>query len=277
MIPMTITFLGAGNMGRCLIGGLIANGHPPAAIVAADPNAQQLDFVRERLGVETSADNASAVAGADVIVLAVKPQMMRSVALELAPVLDRSPRPLVVSIAAGVRTEDLRRWLGAAQPLVRAMPNTPALVQAGATALYAAARTTTDQREVAEGILRSVGTTVWVDDELLIDVATAVSGSGPAYFFLLMELIQQAGAKLGLSDAQARQLTVETALGAARMALESGLDPAALRQQVTSPGGTTERALSILADRNIANAVDSAVTGAFERAGELSRLFGCDP
>jgi pyrroline-5-carboxylate reductase len=198
---------------------------------------------------------------------------MRAVAEALAPSLVEDP--LVLSIAAGIRTVDLSRWLGK-PAVVRAMPNTPALLQCGATGLFAAPGVREGQRETAEAILRAAGLTVWVEDEALLDAVTAVSGSGPAYFFLVMELIENAGTRLGLDREQSRILTLQTALGAARMAMESGVDPAALRAQVTSPGGTTERALSVMGESNLAGIFDAALEAAKERAAEMAREFGAD-
>jgi len=272
MNEQVIAFIGCGNMGRCLIGGLIADGYPRERIRAADPDPQQLVKLKERTGVAGSTDNAATVRDADIVVLAVKPQHMQAVANTLAMHI-RVRRPLVLSIAAGIRTADLGRWLGSV-PIVRAMPNTPALLGCGAAGLYARADVSTAQREHAESILRAAGLTVWVEHEDLIDVVTAVSGSGPAYFFLLMELIENAGAKLGLSREHARLLTLQTALGAARMAMESGVEPATLRAQVTSPGGTTERALRVMQERGLSEIVEAALTAAQRRAAEMAAQFG---
>ena len=269
----TIAFIGCGNMGRCLIKGLVADGFPPQQIHAADPSAEQLERLGADLPIAVCSDNAEAVKDAEVVVLAVKPQQMRSVATALAPSLGANP--LVLSIAAGIRTGDLRRWLGK-PAIVRAMPNTPALLQCGATGLYAGSEVGEDQRETAEAILRAAGLTVWVDNEDLLDAVTAVSGSGPAYFFLVMELVENAGVRLGLNREQARILTLQTALGSARMAMESGVDPAALRAQVTSPGGTTDRALAVMGESNLAGIFDAALEAASERAAEMAREFGAD-
>jgi pyrroline-5-carboxylate reductase len=267
-----IAFIGAGNMGRSLIQGLLADGYPADRLRVAEPNPEQRSRIQGLNPAAISDDNAAAVADAAVVVLAVKPQQMRGVAQQLAPAL-AGRAPLVVSIAAGIRTVDLERWLGQGA-IVRAMPNTPALLKVGATGLYAGGGVTAEQREVAESILRAVGLTVWVDDEGLIDVVTALSGSGPAYFFLLMEVLENAGARLGLSREQSRLLTLQTALGAARMALESDADPATLRAQVTSPGGTTEQALRVMQEQGLAQIVEAAVEAARARGGELAARFG---
>lgn len=273
MNPANIAFIGCGNMGRCLIGSLLKDGYPAAQLRAADTDAQQ--FARlEHGGVKTTTDNAEAVGDASVVVLAIKPQQMRKVAMALASQL-ASHRPLVISIAAGIRIADLRRWIGNL-PIVRAMPNTPSLLGCGAAGLYAGSEVSVEQREQAEGILRAAGMAVWVEREELIDAVTALSGSGPAYFFALMEWMENAGTELGLSREQARLLTLQTGLGAARMAMESGVDPATLRKQVSSPGGTTERALQILNENNVGSIVEQALAGANARAAEIAAEFGED-
>lgn len=274
MDSANIAFIGCGNMGRCLLGGLLKDGYPAAQLRAADPDALQRDRICAEIGVRTSADNLETVQDADIVVLAVKPQQVRAVALPLCAAL-ASRRPLIVSIAAGIRIADLRRWIGEL-PIVRAMPNTPALLGCGAAGLYAGEGVSDAQREQAEGILRAVGLTVWVESEALMDAVTAVSGSGPAYFFALMEWMENAGAQLGLSREQARLLTLQTALGASRMAIESSLDPASLRKQVTSPGGTTERALAIMNANDMGGIVEQALAGAHQRAAEMAALFGDD-
>ena len=271
----TIAFVGAGNMARSLIGGLIADGYPAQLIQATDPAAEQRQRLQERFGIPVTADNRAAVAAADIVVLAVKPQVMREVATSLADVVQQR-RPLVVSIAAGIREPALDRWLGGGAAVVRCMPNTPALVQAGATGLYANSRVSAEQREAAETVMRAVGVTVWVDDEALLDSVTGLSGSGPAYFFLVIEALENAGVELGLSREQARLLTLQTAFGAARMALESDQDPASLRRQVTSPGGTTERAIGILQDGGLEALFSKAVAGARQRCQELSNMLEGD-
>jgi pyrroline-5-carboxylate reductase len=276
MSRQIIAFVGGGNMAASLIGGLLAGGRSPAEIVVAEPRAERRADLSGRFGVDVRADNAEAVAGAAVAVLAVKPQVMRPVASALGPQL-REQGTLVVSIAAGVREPDLRGWLGYDAPVVRTMPNTPALVRSGATALFANPFVSSGQRDLAESVMRAVGMTLWVQDEALMDVVTAVSGSGPAYFFLVMELLEDAGVKLGLERETARLLTLETAFGAARMALESSEDPATLRARVTSPGGTTERALATLEDAGVRAAFLAAVAAARARAAELGESLGANP
>jgi pyrroline-5-carboxylate reductase len=274
MASPTLAFIGAGNMGRSLIGGLIANGYSAQQIRAADADAAQLAALKQGFPVTTTTDNTQAVAGADVVVLAVKPQQMRMVATALAPVL-ATRRPLVISIAAGIATCDLARWLGAPS-IVRAMPNTPALMGCGMSGLYATAGIDAAQRMRAEQIMSAVGLTIWVDDEDLIDAITAVSGSGPAYFFLIMELMQSVALQLGLTTDQARTLVIQTAFGAARMAQDSGMNPAILRAQVTSPGGTTECALRIMQESGMAAIFERALVAAKARGAEMARQFGAE-
>ena len=277
MKDIPIAFIGGGNMARSLIGGLIAGGHQPDQIRVAEPDAGQREFLRSRYGVPTSADNPAVIEHAEAIVLAVKPQILQEVARQLAPEIQRC-QPLVISIAAGVREPDLRRWLGGgALALVRTMPNTPALVGSAASALFANAFVSDERRQLAESLLRAVGVTVWVDDESLLDTVTALSGSGPAYFFLLMEALEQAALDLGLNAGTARLLTLQTAFGAAKMALESAESPAVLRARVTSPGGTTERALAILRDGGVETLLAKALEAARQRAHELGDLLGKQP
>ena len=268
-----LTFIGGGNMAASLVGGLIADGWDPARIRVADPDANQRERMAASHQVTTTPDNQSAVGDADVVVLAVKPQLLASVARDLAAGIAQQ-QPLVISIAAGIREANLRDWLGADTAIVRAMPNTPALVRSGATALYANPAVSEEQRSLAESILRAVGLVIWVEDEALMDAITALSGSGPAYFFLFMEALQAAGEEQGLPAETARLLTLQTAFGAARMALESSDDAGTLRHHVTSPGGTTERAIGMLQEGGLADLLSRAVQGAAERANELATEFG---
>ncbi|MCH7696976.1 MAG: pyrroline-5-carboxylate reductase [Proteobacteria bacterium] len=268
-----ICFIGCGNMGRSLIGGLIANGYMPKNICGADPAKEQRQKLRALFDIEVFQQNIDAIKNADMIVLAVKPQLMEATVKGIAAEFDPA-RPLIISIAAGIRLSAISAWLQQDLAIVRVMPNTPALIQAGATALYANDKTNTAQRESAEMIMRSVGLTVWLDDESLMDVVTALSGSGPAYFFLLMEIMEKAAVKMGLGQKQARLLTLETAFGAAKMAIESESDAATLRRQVTSPGGTTEQALNVLTEANIETLFHAALTAAKQRSIELADTFG---
>lgn len=271
----TIAFIGGGNMATSLVGGLLAQDHPADGIWISDPDTARLSMLQQRYAVRTSADNALAASRADTLVLAVKPQVMRPVAEGLRETV-RAGRPLVMSVAAGVRATDIQRWLGGQAAIVRCMPNTPALLGAGATALYANAHVSATQRSNAEDIMRAAGMTLWVDDEALLDAVTAVSGSGPAYYFLLMELMEKVGAELGLEPSAARALTLQTALGAARMALESGEPPGTLRERVTSPGGTTEQAIRRFLEGGLEPLVREALTAARDRAVELGAKLGAD-
>jgi pyrroline-5-carboxylate reductase len=275
MIQPTLAFIGAGNMACSLVGGLIADGWDPARIHVADADPQQLERISRRFPVTTTTTNQHAAGQADVVIFAVKPQSMKAVALELADTITQH-RPLVISIAAGIRETTLRSWLGEQTAIVRTMPNTPALVQSGATALYANPAVNEDQRSIAESILRAVGLTIWVDDEAMMDAVTALSGSGPAYFFLFMEALQSAGCKLGLAEQTARLLVLQTAFGAAKMALESTEDAATLRRRVTSPGGTTERALEVLQGHDFETQIFEALQAAADRSCELANEFGND-
>ena len=263
-----IAFLGGGNMATSLVGGLVESGHPPAAIVVSEPVAEKRRDLAERFAVGVTADNREAAVASDVAVLAVKPQDMAEVVTGTAEAM-RERRPLVVSIAAGTRIGRILEWLGYPAPVVRTMPNTPALLGCGATALFANEAVTDEQRDAAETILQSAGIALWVDDEGLLDAVTAVSGSGPAYYFLLMEHMIRTGERLGLTASQARALTLQTALGAARMALESGRTPEELRVGVTSPGGTTARALELFGEGGFGELVERALTGARDRSREL--------
>lgn len=267
--PITITFIGAGNMARSLILGLRQD-HANVTLRVADPDQDQLDAVRRHWSdVVTTTNNAAAVSDADIVVLAVKPQIMRTVATDLASAVQRH-RPLIVSVAAGIREAALNRWLGGNLPIVRCMPNTPALVQAGATGLYANAQTSETQRSQAESLLRAVGVTLWLDNEEQLDAVTAISGSGPAYFFLVMEAMQTAAEQLGMPTEDAHLLIVQTALGAARLALESEELPAELRRKVTSKGGTTEAAIQVLTDGKLAELFAQALQAAAERSRQLA-------
>ncbi|HKM36581.1 MAG TPA: pyrroline-5-carboxylate reductase [Thiopseudomonas sp.] len=263
-----ITFIGAGNMAASLIGGLCKQGVPAQSIRASDPGAAQLETLHSNYGVQTFSDNGLAVKDADIIVLAVKPQVMRQVCEQLAPYL--TAQQLVISIAAGITCSSLSRWLGI-NTIVRCMPNTPSLIQQGVSGLYATEHVSAVQREQAEQLLSAVGLAVWLDNEQLIDAVTAVSGSGPAYFFLLIEAMTQAGIKLGLPADTAAQLAQYTAQGASTMACQSPLDAAQLRKQVTSPNGTTEAAIHAFQAGGFSELVETAVRSAATRSQELAQ------
>ena len=263
-----IAFIGGGNMAASLVGGLVESGHPSGDIVVSEPVADKRRALAGRFAVGVTADNREAVSASDVVVLAVKPQDMAQAVTGAAGAV-REREALVVSIAAGTRIARILEWLGYPAPVVRTMPNTPALLGCGATALFANEAVTGAQRDAAETILRSAGIALWVDDEGLLDAVTAVSGSGPAYYFLLMEHMIRTGERLGLTPEQARALTLQTALGAARMALEAERTPEELRVGVTSPGGTTERALDLFRHGGFGELVERALTGARDRSREL--------
>jgi len=275
MTDTTLAFIGGGNMAGSLIGGLITDGWDPARIRVADTSTQRLDQLSQQFPIRTTTSNTDAADQTDIIVLAVKPQVIKSVAQELAGIVAQQ-QPLVISIAAGIPASALGNWLGKSTAIVRAMPNTPAMVQSGAAALYANASVSEDQRSIAESILRAVGIVIWVDDEAQMDAVTALSGSGPAYFFLFMEALQLAGQELGLPKDSARLLALQTAFGAAKMALESNEDAATLRHQVTSPGGTTEHAIRTFQEGALEALVSKALLAAATRSRELAAEFGTE-
>jgi pyrroline-5-carboxylate reductase len=265
----TLAFIGAGNMGKSLIKGLLHDGYPASNIWVSDHQSSHLIECRETLGIQVAANNHEAVSVADVVVLAVKPQQLKELIIELKTIiLDK--KPLLLSIAAGIRTQRLEEWLGSHMPVVRAMPNTPALVGSGATGIYANGLVSEAQRELAESVLRAVGLTVWVDHEAELDIVTALSGSGPAYFFAMMEALCLEAQNLGMKADVARLLSMQTALGAAKLAFETSLDFAELRAQVTSKGGTTERAMQRLNAHGFYEAVRDAVRSSAQRAQELA-------
>jgi pyrroline-5-carboxylate reductase len=268
-----IAFIGGGNMARSLIGGLRHTGMAAADIAVAEPIAELRAALARDFGVEVHAANDEAARFAELVVLAVKPQVLRSVCLALRDVV-QARRPLVLSIAAGVRMADIERWLGGDLAVVRAMPNTPALIGEGASALCANPRVPADGRALAERLLGAVGLVVWLDDESAMDIVTALSGSGPAYFFLLVEALEDAAVAEGLPRAIARTLAAQTCLGAGRMLrAEHPVAPAELRRRVTSPGGTTQAALDRFAAEGFTAIVARALHAATERGRELARSF----
>lgn len=269
----TLGFVGAGNMATSLIGGLLANGFAAANIRVADTDLEKSKSTQHRFAVTECADNPTLAADSQIVVLAVKPQALALVCREIAEVVQRC-RPLIISIAAGVNESAINRWLGGGLPIIRCMPNTPALVGAGATALHGNAESSDEHKDWAEMIMRSVGICVWVEREELLDAVTALSGSGPAYFLLLMEAMADAAVKLGLDVDTARLLAQQTALGAARIAIESEESPAELRVRVTSPGGTTERAIAAFERAGMVGIVEAAMRAARDRAVELSQQLG---
>ena len=271
MSKTRIAFIGAGNMAASLIGGLRAKGLDAAQIRASDPGEETRARVSAEHGIEVFADNADAIQGVDVIVLAVKPQAMKAVCEAIRPSL--KPNQLVVSIAAGITCASMNNWLGA-QPIVRCMPNTPALLRQGVSGLFATSEVSAEQRQQAEELLSAVGIALWLNEEQQLDAVTAVSGSGPAYFFLLIEAMTAAGVKLGLPADIAAQLTVQTALGAAHMAVASDVDAAELRRRVTSPAGTTEAAIKSFQAGGFEALVEKALGAAAHRSAEMAEQLG---
>jgi len=268
---LTIGLVGAGNMARALIRGLLKSGHPASHLQAADPDAaQRAEVAGLHPAIVTGAGNAEVAAVADVLVLAVKPQLMASVAKQVAG----APRPagqLILSVAAGITLDSLRGWFGGDAPLVRVMPNQPATIGAGISGLAASAAVSERNRQVAEYVASATGRAVWLKDEALMDAVTAVSGSGPAYFYLLMEHMERAAVELGMPAELAATLTRETALGAARLVSETGTEPAVLRAAVTSPGGTTAAALQVFEAAKLGAVVRAALTAARDRSLELGK------
>jgi len=265
-----LTFIGAGNMAGSIIGGLINNGYPAQLIHATDLDAEKLGKLQSRFGILTGTDNIAASKQSDAIILAVKPQIMAKVLVPLSATI-QAHRPLIISIAAGITVNNLQDWLGAETAIVRTMPNMAALVQASATGLFANDTVTARQKEIAFTIFDAIGTAIWFEDEQDIDRVVAVSGSGPAYFFLVMEAMEKAAVNMGLKADIARQLTLQTAFGAAKLALAGDIDSAELRRQVTSPGGTTEQAIMCLEAGGLIPLFEEAMQAAMARSKELAR------
>ena len=267
-----IGFIGAGNMAYALIKGLLSNGFDAKNINVSDSNEELLINRESELKITTYSDNNSLLDNSDIVVFAVKPQVLSIVCLQLKNKV--KPNHLFVSIVAGIRGNDINRWLGGNFALVRTMPNTPALFQSGVTGLFANDLVSNQQKELVTSILSSVGECFWVDDEKLIDAITAISGSGPAYFFLLMQSITQAATALGLDEKTANSLSIQTSLGASLMATKSGKDSKTLRKEVTSPNGTTQAAIESFQDQNFEGIVAAATSAAYDRARELSNDLG---
>lgn len=267
----SICFIGGGNMARSIVGGLIAKGNAAENITVCDPNRDNLVALQADFSVKTSSDNAAVVDQADVVVLAVKPQVMGEVCRALASHIN--PGALVISIAAGISCEKLNQWLGSKTAIVRSMPNTPALVGAGASGLFATPTVTDAQKRETEAILGAVGTVAWVEEEELMNAVTAVSGSGPAYFFLVMEAMIDAGVAQGLTPEAARTLTQQTALGAASLAQQSPETVAELRRRVMSPGGTTERAIQSFEENDLRRIFAEAMQACADRARTMAEEF----
>lgn len=265
-----IGFIGAGNMARSLIGGLISSGIKSEQLFATDPNEDIRNALTSDFSIQTFAENQKLVDQCDVIVFSVKPQALK----EVATPLQAKESALYLTIAAGIPSESLNNWLGSNKAIVRAMPNTPSLVLSGASGLYANTQVSEEQKEIAESILRAVGLTVWVKEEKQLDAVTALSGSGPAYFFMVMEAMEKAAQELGLPAETARLLAIQTGFGATKLALEMDDSPAELRKKVTSPGGTTEQAIKTFEEQGLIEIFNKAMTAARDRAEELADELG---
>ncbi|MFK8933505.1 pyrroline-5-carboxylate reductase [Acinetobacter junii] len=266
-LNQNICFIGGGNMAQALIGGLLSRGLPTTRITVSDP-VEQIRQILEEKGIQTTTDNLEAIQNADVVVLAVKPQVLATV---LQPLKGLLSDKLVISIIAGAEIETISELIGGSQRIVRVMPNTPALVQTGAHGIYASEAVNAQDRELTSQILAATGLTIWVDSEAQIDAVTAVSGSGPAYFFYLMESMIRAGKNLGLDEKVATALTLQTALGAAQMAITSSNSPSELRKNVTSPNGTTQAALEVFDRAQISQNIQAALAAAQKRSQELAQ------
>jgi pyrroline-5-carboxylate reductase len=276
MVNKKIGFIGAGNMAFSLIGGLLSSGGNKELIWISDKDSDKKNSVAKGFSINSCTDNQSLASLVDIIVLAVKPQALKQVCEEISSSLAAN-KPLIISIAAGINTDSLAKWLAVEQlplSIVRCMPNTPALVQSGATALYAVEQVSAQQKTSAESIMRAVGVTVWLEQEQLMDAVTAISGSGPAYYFQFIEIMERSAVNMGLDSEVAHLLAVQTAFGASKMALESEDSPETLRKKVTSAGGTTEKALQIFAAGGIEQLIIDATEGAKQRSIELSNLLG---
>jgi len=263
----SVGFIGGGNMARSIIGGLVTDTTLNLAIQVYDPSSEMLDALKRDFAITIAESNQALTEQCDVVVLAVKPQAMKSV---LTNIDAAKSKAVFLSIAAGLTINSLVKWLAIDTAIIRAMPNTPALVQCGATGLFANALVSSEQRNYANIIINSTGIGLWVDSEDLLDTVTALSGSGPAYYFLVMEAMQAAAEKLGLDSETARQLTIQTALGAATLASQSQEDSSTLRKRVTSPGGTTEQAINTFMENDLAAIFSKAMQAAYDRSKELA-------
>ena len=272
---LNIAFIGGGNMASALIAGLLAKGQPSSLLHVVETDAEKLaDFQAQGLNTYNASnidDTKHAIEKADVVVLAVKPQVIKDV---LLPVKDSWGEQVVISIAAGIATDSLAEWLGPQVKLVRAMPNTPAMIQMGATGLYAKAGVSEAEQQLAQQVMSAAGLVLWVDDEELLHAVTAISGSAPAYFFYMLENMIATGEKLGLTQTQATALAMQTALGSAQMALTSQDTPADLRRKVTSPNGTTQAAIEVMDDKKMHQIIADAMLACEQRSRELSQAFG---
>ncbi|QBM18266.1 pyrroline-5-carboxylate reductase [Marinobacter sp. JH2] len=265
-----ISFIGAGNMASAIIGGMLDNRFEANNVWVSAPDDSHLQAVRNQFGVSVSTNNRYCVEQADIVVLAVKPQVMADVCRDIAPVVQNT-RPLIVSIAAGLTADTIEQWLGGGLPMVRVMPNTPSLVGKGAAGLFANDQVSDEQKTMVQTVFESIGTALWVEDENLLHGVTALSGSGPAYFFLILEALESAATDAGVEPATARKLAIQTMAGAAEMAARSEHDPAQLKRNVMSPGGTTERAINTFEDGGMRKLVKKAYDAAFTRSEEMAK------
>lgn len=266
----TISFIGAGNMASAIIGGMLDSGFKAANIWVSAPDDNHLQSIRKQFGVSVTTDNRYCAEQADMVVLAVKPQVMASVCSDIAPVVQNT-RPLMVSIAAGLEASTLDEWLGGGLPLVRVMPNTPSLVGKGAAGLYANDQVKEKQKTMVESVFNSIGSALWVEDESLLHAVTALSGSGPAYFFLMLEALEEAATDAGIAGETARALAIQTMAGAAEMAGRSEHDPGQLKRNVMSPGGTTEQAIQTFEEGGMRDLIKKAYSAAYKRSGEMAK------
>ncbi len=260
-------------MARSIIGGLISSGWHAKNIFASDPSKVQRDLLAQQFSIAIYENNEKCVSQADIVVLSVKPQVLKQAVESIRAALVEH-NPLIISIAAGIRASDIMQWIGQEAPFVRAMPNTPALVNCGVAGLLANAHASSAHKQAAAQVMQAVGAVIWVDNESDMDTVTGISGSGPAYFFKLMEIMITAAESHGLSRAAARTLVLQTALGAAKLAADSAHSPAELRRQVTSPGGTTEAALLTMEQHGIDEAITLGVNAAIEKSAELAKTLG---
>jgi len=266
----TISFIGAGNMASAIIGGMLDSGFQAGDIWVSAPDDNHLQSLRKRFGISVTTDNRYCAEQADIVILAVKPQVMADVCRDIAPMVQNT-RPLMVSIAAGLTSDTLDEWLGGGLPLVRVMPNTPSLVRKGAAGLFANNQVKDKQKKMVQSVFESIGSALWVEDENLLHAVTALSGSGPAYFFLMLEALESAATEAGIEADTARALAIQTMAGAAEMAGRSEHDPAQLKRNVMSPGGTTEQAIHTFEDGGLRELVKKAYGAAFERSQEMSK------
>jgi pyrroline-5-carboxylate reductase len=266
-----ICFIGAGNMANAIVGGLIQNGFPAANIISSAPSKEHLEAIQAAWGIQITDDNLFAVSQADIVVLSVKPQILKQVCESLKSSL--AHQPLVISIAAGIEMTSLQLWLGEQLAIVRCMPNTPAQVLTGASGLFANARVSAEQKSLSADLFSGIGLVEWLEDEAQMHAITALSGSGPAYIFMMIEAMEAAAVKQGIASEAARKLAAQTVLGAARMVLDTGTAPDQLKRNVMSPGGTTERAIKVFEQQQLMMIVEQAMQAAADRSRELAAIL----